>query len=160
MRAFSAVLLAALAAPVFGDYTWYFTDPMQSFLTNDWTSNATPQFNYYSGGYWGGYGGTMVSSVRVPDGTSSYSVQARIHFPNGLIQGNVSLLLRASGGIGSGGLPNTGYVVTFSCSPGSNYINLQKVVNGTVPIPMELSRVKFSKERCLRADGSGGPMTR
>ena len=99
MKIFRTIFFAALAAPVFGQYAWYFTDPMQSLQTADWTTSATPQFSNY-GTYWGAYANSspnytsMVSSVHVPDGTSSYGIQATVHFPSGGTSGGISLLLK------------------------------------------------------------------
>ena len=138
MRALSAVLLVAFAAPAFGQYTWYFVDPMQSLQTSDWTSTGIPQFtNSY--GYWGGYAGSsspytsMVSTVAVPDGTSSYEVRATVHFPNGIGVGSTtSLLLRSSSSFSSNGLPTNAYLVQFVCNSSSSTVVTSKIVNATV----------------------------
>jgi RHS repeat-associated protein len=139
MRALSAVLLAAFAAPVFGQYSYYFTDPMSSLQTSYWSSTGSPQFtNIY--GYWGAANGSsstnssMVSTVVVPDGTSSYGVRATVHFPNGVGGAGfpVSLLLRASSTFSSNGLPTTAYVVQFSCASSASSISVSKIISGTV----------------------------
>src|ERR1700727_3189463 len=129
MRALAAVLFASLAAPAFGQYVYYFTDPTQSLQTAYWTSAGSPQFTN-TFGYWGAYGGSsstsnsMVSTVPVPDGTSSYDVRATLHFPNGPAGAfaPVTLLLRASSTFASNGIPTTAYEVQFSCISSVAYV--------------------------------------
>jgi len=109
---------------------------MQSLQTNDWTASGTPQFTN-ANGYWGAYSSgnvSMVSTVAVPDGTSSYDVRATLRFPNGVGTTNqpVSLLLRANSTFGSTGIPTTAYVVQFTCSNSYGYISISKILSGTV----------------------------
>jgi hypothetical protein len=138
MKAISTVLLAAFAAPAFGGYVYYFTDPMQSLQTSYWTSSGSPQFtNSY--GYWGGYGNStsgysaMVSTVAVPDGTSSYRVRATVRF-NSLnnIVGTTTLLLRANSTFSAAGLPTNAYIVQLFGSPNGSAVTILKSVNGTL----------------------------
>jgi hypothetical protein len=136
MKRVSVALLAVLAAPAFGGYTYYFTDPMQSFQSSDWTASGGVSFTNY-GSYWGAWSASdasMVSTVAVPDGTASYSVSATLHFPGGTnTGGQVSLLLRAASTF-SGGSITTGYIVNFYCAANGlsgSQVSTSKVVSGT-----------------------------
>jgi len=161
MRATSAVLPAAFAASAFVTYTWYFTDPMQSLQTSYWTSSGSPQFTN-SNGYWGAYSGSssgyssMVSTVVVPDGTSSYGVQATLRFPNSSdISGNMYLLLRASSTFNSTGpyaaMPTTAYAVNFFCGGTEGWVSISKIVNGVGTSLASTSAASCSDGMTVRA---------
>src|SRR5262245_26064510 len=112
------VLLIALfitAVPVFGIYAPYFTDPMSSYQSAYWIKNGSISFSYNSsGGYTDQYGtASFISTVAIPDGSSSCDVQATVH---GTLGWNLAyyLYLRAStdafkNGVGTG----TFYAVGF-----------------------------------------------
>ncbi len=160
MKALSAVLLVALSGPVFGQYAYYFTDSMQSFQSSDWTASGSPAFTN-ANGYWAGYGNayidtSMVSTVAVPDGTSSYSVKATIRLPGGIgyyANTPVSLLLRASSTFASSGMPTTAYVVQFNCSVYyGNTMSLLKIVNNTVTNIWQPGSITCSDGMTVRAD--------
>jgi hypothetical protein len=154
MKGLSALLLAALAAPAFGQYAYYFTDPMQSLQTSYWTSSGSPVFtNSY--GYWGAYAGSsyssMVSKVAVPDGTASYEVRATVHFPNGIgVSSPPSLLLRSSSTFASNGLPTTAYIVQFNCASSGSTVSISKIVSNTVTL-LTTSGITCSDGMTIRA---------
>jgi RHS repeat-associated protein len=159
MRPISVVLLAAFAASAFGTYTWYFTDPMQSLQTAYWASSGSPQFTNING-YWGGYSGSssggvssMVSTVAVPDGTSSYGVRATLRFANGNINGSMYLLLRANTTFNSNSaLPTNAYAVNYFCSGTEGWVQIYKLLNGVATSLASTSAASCSDGMTVRAE--------
>ncbi len=85
---FGILLLACVAAtlPASGQYTPYFTDQMQSYQSAYWTENYTAGYGNTLQFYYNSTKGrievegigSFISTVSVPDGTSSYSAKATV----------------------------------------------------------------------------------
>src|SRR5260370_33243510 len=89
-----------LAAPIWAAYTYYFTDTLAALNPSNWTQAGTVTVN-------NGFtatdpsGGSLISRVAVPDGTSEYEVKATVTLTaNG---GNYTLFGRATSDARTGG---------------------------------------------------------
>ena len=82
---FSGCALAAVCSALYGTYTYYYTDTLTSINTTNWKQNGI--LTAGTGGLTSSdsNGGSLVSKVAVPDGSSNYEV-------------NTTLTLTQSGG--------------------------------------------------------------
>jgi hypothetical protein len=71
-----AVLLAAAGSPGFGAYTYYHTDNLTSINTANWWQNGTLTAGANGLTSADSNGGSLISKVAVPDGTSDYEVRS------------------------------------------------------------------------------------
>jgi hypothetical protein len=79
VRTLTVLAPALLACPaLFGAYAYYYTDSLTSINTSNWTQNGT--LTAGSGGLTSSNsnGGSLVSKVAVPDGTSNYEVKTTL----------------------------------------------------------------------------------
>ncbi|MGA2882186.1 MAG: hypothetical protein ABSG13_24810 [Bryobacteraceae bacterium] len=129
-------VLAAVCSAAFATYTYYYTDSLTSINTTNWTQNGT--LTAGSGGLTSSAtnGGSLISKVAVPDGSSNYEVKTTLTLNgNG---GTYVTYLRASANAMSGPAPaGTTYAFevqnpTFSGSACSATLAGYKIVNGSV----------------------------
>src|ERR1017187_973749 len=85
MKASGIFLMAAAALPVFGQYQFYYADTLKSVDSTKWTTTGTVSAT--AGGLTATdpAGGSLVSKVPIPDGTSEGEI-------------DVTLALKSSGG--------------------------------------------------------------
>jgi RHS repeat-associated protein len=71
-------ILAAACTALFATYTYYFTDTLTTINTSNWTENGT--LTAGSGGLTSSNsnGGSLISKVAVPDGSSNYEVKTTL----------------------------------------------------------------------------------
>ena len=134
MRILRYLAVLVCAAPLFGAYTYsIWTESWGSTISGNWTQNGTISA---SGGLTSASatGGSLISNVAIPDGTSQYEVKTKI----ALAQSGgtyISYLRATSNAISSSSAAGTFYSVelqnpTFSGSSCSAYLILYKVVSG------------------------------
>jgi RHS repeat-associated protein len=129
-------VLAATCSAAFATYTYYYTDLLTSINTTYWT-----QYGILTAGSGGltssdTNGGSLISKVAVPDGSSNYEVETTLTLNgNG---GTYVTYLRASGNALSGPTPaGTTYAIevqnpTFSGSACSATLAFYKIISGSV----------------------------
>src|SRR5438128_1993453 len=66
------------AATLFGAYTYYYTDTLQSVDTTKWTQNGSVAATGSGLTATTPGGGSLISTVAVPDGSSDYEVKATL----------------------------------------------------------------------------------
>jgi hypothetical protein len=137
MRAKKAVLVfACFGAPTFGQFSYYYTDTLTSVNTSNWTQNGT--LSAGSGGLTSSNssGGSLISKISVPDGTSNYEVKTTLTLTSS--GGTYVTYLRASSNAMSGpSAAGTTYSFelqnpTFSGSTCSATLAGYKIISGSV----------------------------
>ena len=131
----SAIFAAACSA-LFGTYTYYFTDTLTSINTSNWTQNGT--LTAGSGGLTSSNsnGGSLISKVAVPDGSSNYEVKTTLTLTQS--GGTYVTYLRASSNAMSGpAAAGTAYAFevqnpTFSGSACTATLAMYKIVSAVV----------------------------
>ncbi|MFN3324325.1 MAG: hypothetical protein ACK5AZ_12575 [Bryobacteraceae bacterium] len=125
-----------LALPVFGAYQYYYSDALTSVDPAKWTTNGSVTTSASGLTATSSSGGSLISTVPVPDGTGDYEVRSIINHTS---QGGVFIhYLRASADARSGpGATGTYYAVeytnsNFNGSACSGNIRLYKRVGGVV----------------------------
>jgi hypothetical protein len=130
-----SVVSAAACSTLFA-YTYYFTDSLTSINTTYWTQNGT--LTAGSGGLTSSNanGGSLISKVAVPDGTSDYEVKTTLTLTQS--SGDYITYLRASSNALIGPSPaGTAYAFvvespTFSGSACTATLAVYKMINGAV----------------------------
>ncbi len=133
--ALSAALLTACCA-LQGQYTYYYTDTLTSINTSNWTENGT--LTAGSGGLTSSNsnGGSLISKVSVPDGSSNYEVKTTLTLTAS--GGTYAIYLRGSSNAMSGpAAAGTSYAFeiqnpTFSGSACSATLAVYKIISGSV----------------------------
>jgi hypothetical protein len=131
----SAIIVTACSA-LLGTYTYYFTDSLTSINTSNWYQNGT--LTAGTGGLTSSSsnGGSLISKVAVPDGSSNYEVKATLTLTQS--GGNYVVYLRASSNAMSGPAPaGTTYVYelqnpTFNGSACTATLAGSTIINGSV----------------------------
>lgn len=135
-------ILTATAGLVIGcvtlqaQYSYYYTDTLTSINASDWTQNGT--LSAGSGGLTSSSsdGGSLISTVSVPDGTSDYDVYTTLNLPQS--GGTYVIYLRGSPNAMSGpAATGTTYAIelqnpTFSGGGCSATLAGYRIVNGSV----------------------------
>jgi hypothetical protein len=130
-------IFAAACSALLGTYTYYFTDTLTSINTSNWTQNGT--LTAGSGGLTSSNittGGSLISKVSVPDGTSDYEVRTTLTLTAS--GGNYITYLRASSNALLGPAPAGtayGFVVqnpTFSGSACTATLVMYKMISASV----------------------------
>jgi hypothetical protein len=132
----SAIFAAACSA-LFATYTYYYSDYLTSINTTYWTENGTG-LTAGSGGLTdsNSNGGSLISKVAVPDGTSDYEVKTQLTLAQS--GGDYITYLRASSNALIGPSPaGTAYAFvvespTFSGSACTATLAVYKMINGAV----------------------------
>ncbi|MFN8006848.1 MAG: hypothetical protein U0V70_07470 [Terriglobia bacterium] len=83
-----------LASPVQAAYLYYYSDPFTTIDTTKWTKNGTLQGGGNGLGVLYDPGGSLISKVTVPDGTSDYEVRTNLSL--GSVGNNLIHFLRAT----------------------------------------------------------------
>ncbi len=96
-------IFAAACSAVLGTYTYYYTDSLTSINTSNWTENGT--LTAGTGGLTSSNsnGGSLISKVAVPDGSSNYEVKTTLTLTQS--GGTYVTYLRASSNAMSGPAP-------------------------------------------------------
>lgn len=131
-----AALFAAACSALFAAYTYYLTDTLTSINTTNWTQNGT--LTAGSGGLTSSNanGGSLISKVAVPDGTSDYEVRTTLTLAQS--GGTYVTYLRASSNALSGpAVAGTAYAFevqnpTFSGSACTATLASYKIISGSV----------------------------
>jgi RHS repeat-associated protein len=131
----SAIVAAACSTLLFA-YSYYYTDSLTSINTSNWTENGT--LTAGTGGLTSSAtdGGSLISKVAVPDGTSNYEVKTTLTLTQS--GGTYITYLHASSNAMSGPAPTgTTYAFevqnpTFSGSSCSATLAGYKIINGAV----------------------------
>jgi len=132
-----AVFAAFVVGPaLFGTYTYYYTDSLTSINTSNWTENGT--LTAGSGGLTSSNtdGGSLISKVSVPDGSSNYEVKTVLTLTQS--GGTYVTYLRASTNALSGPTAaGTAYVFevqnpTFSGASCSATLGVYKLISNAV----------------------------
>jgi YD repeat-containing protein len=125
-------------------YSYYYTDNFTSLNTSNWYTNGPVSASSTGLTVTTGVGGSTVSKVVVPDGTSDYEATMTVHLPAGMYGWNTSysLMARASsdamvGSPASTGISPSGSFYAFSMSSPSwdgtsgnaTFILMKKVPN-------------------------------
>ena len=134
--AIGAAVVAAACSAAFATYTYYYTDGLTSINTSNWTENGT--LTAGSGGLTSSNsnGGSLISKVAVPDGSSNYEVKTTLTLTQS--GGTYVTYLRASTNAMSGPAPaGTTYAFevqnpTFSGSACTATMASYKIINGSV----------------------------
>ena len=116
-----------LSNPAFAAYQYFLSDNFASIDTSRWTVSGN-----ISGGANGlmasaGTGGSLISRVPIPDGSSDYEVRGTVHFgqQGGFYISNVAIASRVS--------PNGYYAASLNCYVGCTF-QLNKMFNGTYSV--------------------------
>ncbi|MGB6944394.1 MAG: hypothetical protein WBE37_18480, partial [Bryobacteraceae bacterium] len=133
---FLSVGVVAGCSALLATYTYYFTDTLTSINTSNWTQNGT--LTAGSGGLTSSNsnGGSLISKVAVPDGSSNYEVKTTLTLAQS--GGTYVTYLRASSNAMSGpGAAGTSYAFevqnpTFSGSACVAGFAAYKIVSGSV----------------------------
>jgi YD repeat-containing protein len=131
-----SVIFAAACSALLGTYPYYFTDTLSSINTSNWTENGT--LTAGSGGLTSSNsnGGSLISKVAVPDGTSNYEVKTTLTLTQS--GGTYVTYLRASSNALSGpAVAGTAYAFevqnpTFSGSACTATLAMYKIVSAVV----------------------------
>ena len=129
-------VFATASAALFGAYTYYYTDSLTSINTTYWTQNGT--LTAGSGGLTSSTtdGGSLISKVAVPDGSSNYEVNTTLTLTQS--GGTYVTYLRASSNALSGPAPaGTAYAIevqnpTFSGGACTATLAAYKIISGAV----------------------------
>ena len=98
MKPRTVVILLALlfASALIGAYQYYFSSYLWWQDLANWYEDGSVVYTYYGITTNSGDGGSLISKVAVPDGTSDYEVMTALWFNSGTPGGNYAHYLRAS----------------------------------------------------------------